>query len=136
MYTDSITLCLLFFQLKRLELKLKQFAEVETLLMRECEQMERTRQRIAAEKTSMRSSQFVSSGVSLPMAPPVGTATLNNASGNGMQQNFVSQQPFVSGYNQPLQSHMQQQGIYGLGQRQPPSSIQPPSSTQNAMSND
>lgn len=35
-------------QLKRLELKLKQFAEVETLLLKECEQVERARQRISA----------------------------------------------------------------------------------------
>ncbi|VAH94027.1 unnamed protein product [Triticum turgidum subsp. durum] len=35
-------------QLKRLELKLKQFAEVETLLLKECEQVDRARQRISA----------------------------------------------------------------------------------------
>ncbi|KAK9993674.1 hypothetical protein SO802_023377 [Lithocarpus litseifolius] len=40
-------------KLKRLELKLKQFAEVETFLMKECEQVERTRQRIAAERARM-----------------------------------------------------------------------------------
>ncbi|XP_044980605.1 SWI/SNF complex subunit SWI3C homolog [Hordeum vulgare subsp. vulgare] len=35
-------------QLKSLELRLKQFAEVETLLLKECEQVERARQRISA----------------------------------------------------------------------------------------
>ncbi|CAD6343881.1 unnamed protein product [Miscanthus lutarioriparius] len=41
-------------QLKRLELKLKQFAEVETLLLKECEQVERVRQRISAERVRTR----------------------------------------------------------------------------------
>ncbi|KAK6132338.1 hypothetical protein DH2020_033898 [Rehmannia glutinosa] len=69
--------------LKRLELKLKQFAEVEALLMRECEQMERTRQRITSERALMTSPQFVSTGVSPPMGPP-GIGALNT--GNSRQQ--------------------------------------------------
>ncbi|KAL0432225.1 UNVERIFIED_CONTAM: SWI/SNF complex subunit SWI3C [Sesamum latifolium] len=126
-------------QLKRLELKLKQFAEVETLLMRECEQMERARQRIASERALMMSAQFGSAGVSRPMGlPGVGNAIVNNTSGNSRQQVSGSPQTFVSGYgsNQPVHPHMslmQQQGMYGLGPRLPLSAIHPSSSASNAM---
>jgi SWI/SNF related-matrix-associated actin-dependent regulator of chromatin subfamily C len=50
-------------QLKRLELKLKQFAEVETLLLKECEQVERVRQRISADRARMRSALLGSTGM-------------------------------------------------------------------------
>ncbi|XP_066340408.1 SWI/SNF complex subunit SWI3C homolog [Miscanthus floridulus] len=53
-------------QLKRLELKLKQFAEVETLLLKECEQVERVRQRISAERVRMRSALLGPTGSGLP----------------------------------------------------------------------
>lgn len=133
-------------QLKRLELKLKQFAEIETLLMRECEQMERTRQRIVAERTLMMSGQFGSAGVPRPMGlPGVGNAVMNNSAGNNRQQVSGSQQqqPFASGYgnNQPMHPHMslmqqqQQQGMYGLGPRLPLSAIHPSSSAPNTMFN-
>ncbi|KAL8459473.1 hypothetical protein ACS0TY_036820 [Phlomoides rotata] len=133
-------------QLKRLELKLKQFAEIETLLMRECEQMERTRQRFAAERGLMMSSQFGSAGVPRPTGlPGVANAVVNNASGNSRQQIPGSQQPFVPGYgnNQPIHPHMslmqqqqqQQQGMYGLGPRLPLSAIHPSTSASNAMYN-
>ncbi|KAG8389764.1 hypothetical protein BUALT_Bualt01G0012500 [Buddleja alternifolia] len=125
-------------QLKRLELKLKQFAEVETLLMRECEQMERTRQRIAAERTLMMSAQFGSSGPSRPtgLPPGLGNAIVNNTSGNSRQQVSGPQQAFVPGYgnNQPIHPHislMQQHGMYGLGPRLPLSAIQPSTSASN-----
>ncbi|KAI3464540.1 hypothetical protein Pfo_021203 [Paulownia fortunei] len=129
-------------QLKRLELKLKQFAEVETLLMRECEQMERTRQRIASERALMMSAQFGSAGVSRPVSLPgagAGAAIATSTSGNIRQQVSGSQQPFISGYgnNQPILPHtsvMQQQGMYGLGPRLPLSAIQP-SSASNSMFN-
>ncbi|KAL2513143.1 SWI/SNF complex subunit SWI3C [Abeliophyllum distichum] len=125
-------------QMKRLELKLKQFAEVETLLMRECEQMERTRQRFAAERALMMSSQFGSAGTSRTMGQQaVGSAAVNNASGNNRQQGSGSQQPFISGYgsNQPVHPHIsliQQQGMYGLGPRLPLSAIHPSSSSSGA----
>ncbi|XP_047980414.1 SWI/SNF complex subunit SWI3C-like isoform X1 [Salvia hispanica] len=138
-------------QLKRLELKLKQFAEIETLLMRECEQMERTRQRIAAERGLMMSGQFGSAGVQRPMGlPVVSNAAMNNSAGNSRQQHVQgSHQPFVSGYGntQPIHPHMslmqqqqqqhqqQQQGMYGLGPRLPLSAIHPSSSAPNAMFN-
>ncbi|KAG6408323.1 hypothetical protein SASPL_131328 [Salvia splendens] len=137
-------------QLKRLELKLKQFAEFETLLMRECEQMERTRQRIAAEQALVMSGQFGSAGVQRPMGLP-GVSNCNSAMNNyaGNRQHIQgSQQPFVSGYgnNQPIHPHMslmqqqqqqqqQQQGMYGLGPRLPLSAIHPSSSAPNTMFN-
>jgi len=49
-----------------LELKLKQFAEVETLLLKECEQVERVRQRISAERVRMRSALLGPTGSGLP----------------------------------------------------------------------
>lgn len=128
--------------MKRLELKLKQFAEIETLLMRECEQMERTRQRIAAERGLMMSAQFGPAGVPRPTGLP---GVVNNASGNSRQQIPGPQQPFISGYgnNQPIHPHMslmqqqqqQQQGMYGLGPRLPLSAIHPSTSASNAMYN-
>ncbi|CAA2963154.1 SWI SNF complex subunit SWI3C [Olea europaea subsp. europaea] len=128
-------------QMKRLEMKLKQFAEVETLLMRECEQMERMRQRFAAERALMMSAQFGPAGTSQSMGPQaVATAVVNNASGNNRQQVSGSQQPFISGYgsNQPVHPHtslIQQHGMYGLGQRLPLSAMHPPpsSAVANAM---
>ncbi|KAL6522171.1 hypothetical protein OROMI_032048 [Orobanche minor] len=132
-------------QLKRLELKLKQFAEVETLLMRECEQMERARQRIAAERALMMSPQFGSPGVSRATSLPGASnpAAHNHTLGNSRQQVPGSQQPsFVSGYGNNQQIHPQnqmsmvhQQGMYGFGPRLPLSAIHTPptSSTSNAM---
>lgn len=129
-------------QLKRLELKLKQFAEVETLLMRECEQMERTRQRIAAERTVMMSAHLGSPGLSRPMGPSnVGPTMVNSNVGNNRQQVVSSSpQPFISGYanNQPTHAHMSlmsQQSMYGFGPRLPLSAIHPSSSTPNMMFN-
>ncbi|KAK6114912.1 hypothetical protein DH2020_007181 [Rehmannia glutinosa] len=121
-------------QLKRLELKLKQFAEVETLLMRECEQMERTRQRITSERALMTSPQFVSTGVSPPMGPP-GIGALNT--GNSRQQVSGSQNPpSIPGYgsSQYIHPHMHQQGMYGHGPRFPLAAIQPSSSASNSNS--
>ncbi|KAL5072351.1 hypothetical protein RYX36_011335 [Vicia faba] len=54
-------------QLKRLELKLKQFAEIETLLMKECEQVERAKQRFAAERTRVISARFGTAGTTPAM---------------------------------------------------------------------
>ncbi|CAK9169236.1 unnamed protein product [Ilex paraguariensis] len=124
-------------RLKRLELKLKQFAEVETLLMKECEQVDRARQRIAAERALIISSHFGPAGVTRPMGlPGIGPAMSHNNTGNNRQQ-VVSgspSQPFISGYgnNQPIHPHMSlmsQQTMYGLGPRLPLSAIHPSSST-------
>ena len=85
-------------QLKRLELKLKQFAEVETFLMKECEQVERTRQRIAAECARMISARFGSAGVTSPMSlPGVGPSMVNNMPatiGNKWSQLHLHNQAF------------------------------------------
>lgn len=111
--------------------------------MRECEQMERTRQRFAAERGLMMSGQFGPAGGPRPTGlPGVANAVVNNASGNSRQQMPGPQQPFVSGYgnNQPIHPHMslmqqQQQGMYGLGPRLPLSAIHPSTSASNAMFN-
>ncbi|XP_022940007.1 SWI/SNF complex subunit SWI3C-like [Cucurbita moschata] len=122
-------------QLKRLELKLKQFAEVETFLMKECEQVERTGQRFVAERARMLGVQFGAAGVSSPASlpgviPPV--VNNNRVSSPASRPNVISpppSQPSVSGYgnNQPLHPHMSyvpRQSMFGLGQRVPLSAIQ------------
>ncbi|XP_060214528.1 SWI/SNF complex subunit SWI3C isoform X1 [Lycium barbarum] len=123
-------------QLKRLELKLKQFAEVETLLMKECEQLERTRQRFATERARMMTTQPGSVRVSRPMGVSgAGAAVVSNTSNS--RQQVVSgppQQNFISGYGNNQQMHpqmsfMPQQGMYGFGPRLPLSAIHPSSST-------
>ncbi|XP_019231580.1 PREDICTED: SWI/SNF complex subunit SWI3C [Nicotiana attenuata] len=123
-------------QLKRLELKLKQFAEVETLLMKECEQLERTRQRFAAERARMMTVQPGSVRVSRPMGVSGAGAPVVSNTGNSRQQAVSGplQQNFISGYgnNQPMHPHMSfmpQQGMYGFGPRLPLSAIHPSSST-------
>ncbi|KAL6215010.1 hypothetical protein ACLB2K_014442 [Fragaria x ananassa] len=130
-------------QLKRLELKLKQFAEVETYLMKECEQVEKTRQRMIAERTRLISTRFGPAGVTPPInLAGVGPSMANNNTGNNRQQIMSpsASQPSVSGYsnNQPVHSHMPfmpQQSMLGLGPRMPLSSIQASSSAPNAMFN-
>ncbi|XP_050208575.1 SWI/SNF complex subunit SWI3C [Mercurialis annua] len=142
-------------QLKRLELKLKQFAEVETVLMRECEQVEKTRQRFAAERARVLStrigpagsagSQMNQAGISPSMA--------NNNMSSSRQQIMPpsSSQPSISAYgnNQQLHPHMsymqqrgqqqqqpQPQSMFPLGPRLPLAAIQPSSSApSNVMFN-
>ncbi|KAJ0086036.1 hypothetical protein Patl1_08309 [Pistacia atlantica] len=133
-------------QLKRLELKLKQFAEVETLLMRECEQVEKTRQRFAADRARVVSARFGTAGVpsqmNLPSAAP---SMVNNNVGNNRQQvmSASSSQPSIPGYgsspSQPVHPHMQfrpQQSMFPMGQRMPITSLQASSSSpSNVMFN-
>ncbi|KAL6870824.1 hypothetical protein ACP4OV_014672 [Aristida adscensionis] len=128
-------------QLKRLELKLKQFAEVETLLLKECEQVERVRQRIAAERVRMRSALLGSGGSSLPggsgaMPPnPAGMnprpvavpgsmpqASMPAPYTNNMQGHGLPQMPFL---------HQRQQ-MLSFGPRLPLSAIQTQPSAQAA----
>ncbi|KAG7943242.1 hypothetical protein I3843_15G029000 [Carya illinoinensis] len=122
-------------QLKRLELKLKQFAEVETFLMKECEQAERTRQRYAAERNRMISTRFGPAGVASPSLP--GPSMVNNNTNNRQQIMSASpSQPSIPGYgnNQPVHPHMPfmpRQQMFGLGPRLPIAAIQQPSSTSN-----
>ncbi|XP_059631785.1 SWI/SNF complex subunit SWI3C isoform X2 [Cornus florida] len=124
-------------QLKRLELKLRQFAEVETLLMKECEQVERARQRIAAERIRMISTQYGPAGVTPSTSlPGVGPAMVNSSGSNRQQVISGSpspSQPFVSGYgnNQsihPRMPFMSQRPMYGIGPRLPLSALHPSSS--------
>ncbi|GMN45550.1 hypothetical protein TIFTF001_014748 [Ficus carica] len=135
-------------QLKRLELKLKQFAEVETFLMKECEQVERQRQRLFAERARYMATRMGPAGVSSPMNPPAaGPSMANNNTGNNNRQQVMSaapSQPSISGYNntnQPQQVHphmpfMPRQPMFGLGPRLPLSALQPSSSApSNAMFN-
>lgn len=132
-------------QLKRLELKLKQFAEVETLLMKECEQVERARQRFAAERARIISTRFGPTGVTSPMnLPGVAPALVSNNTGNNRQQIISASpsQPSISGYgnNQQMHPHMSfmpRQPMFSFGPRLPLAAIQPSSSTPspNAMFN-
>nr|XP_043606317.1 SWI/SNF complex subunit SWI3C isoform X2 [Erigeron canadensis] len=115
-------------QLKRLELKLKQFAEVESLLIKECEQLERGRQRVSTERGLMLSSQF---GATRPTGlPGVGSSMVNNSPGPSRPPGS-NQQPFISGFpsNQPMHPQMTQQSMFGLGPRLPLSAINPSSSS-------
>ncbi|KAJ4700720.1 SWI/SNF complex subunit SWI3C-like [Melia azedarach] len=131
-------------QLKRLELKLKQFAEVETLLMRECEQVEKTRQRFVTERARIVSARFGPAGVPSQMSLPGVTPTMvNNNMGNNRppMMSASPSQPSISGYgtNQPVHPHMQfrpQQQMFPLGPRMPLPSLQASSSApSNVMFN-
>lgn len=119
-------------QLKRLELKLKQFAEVETLLMKECEQVEKTRQRLAAERMRIISTRFGAPGVtSHAGVTGVASPMANSSSGNPRQAGISASPSQLSapGYanNQQIPSHMpfiqQRQAVFPLGPRLPLSAI-------------
>ncbi|EEF42121.1 DNA binding protein, putative [Ricinus communis] len=126
-------------QLKRLELKLKQFAEVETFLMRECEQVEKTRQRFAAERARILSTRIGPAGATSQMSLAGVTPSMgNNNIGSSRQQVMPtsSSQPSISGYgnNQQVHPHMsfmqrgQPQPMFPVGPRLPLAAIQPSSS--------
>uniref|UniRef100_A0A7N0ZRS4 SWI/SNF complex subunit SWI3C n=1 Tax=Kalanchoe fedtschenkoi TaxID=63787 RepID=A0A7N0ZRS4_KALFE len=137
-------------QLKRLELKLKQFAEVETLLMKECEQVEKSRQRLAAERTRIISSRFGAPGMASPPSM-LATNLVNNNAGPSRQTvispTATASQPGINyGNNQMMHPHMSfvpnqqqqhpsQQQMFGFGPRLPLNAIQPPSSVHNVMFN-
>jgi len=133
--------CCFYCQLKRLELKLKQFAEIETLLMKECEQLERTKQRFAAERSRVISARLGTAGATPTMAASgVGPSMASN--GNNRQQMISASpsQPSISGYgsNQSLHPHMSfapRPSMFGLGQRLPLSMIQQSQSPSTAMFN-
>ncbi|GLT84964.1 hypothetical protein SLE2022_031690 [Rubroshorea leprosula] len=130
-------------QLRRLELKLKQFAEVETLLMKECEQVEKTRQRFAAERARIISAGFRSPGVASQMSVPgLAPAVVNNNIGNSRQQVISSppSQPSISGYgsNQQVHPHMPfmpRQTMFPMGPRVPLTAMQASTSAPNVMIN-
>lgn len=103
--------------------------------MKECEQVERMKHRMAAERAIMLSTQFGPAVVTRPTGlPGVGPAMVHNNTGN-IRQPVVSggpSQPFISGYdnNQPIHPHaspLQQQPTFGLGLRLPLAAINPSS---------
>ncbi|KAI3873538.1 hypothetical protein MKX03_009448, partial [Papaver bracteatum] len=131
-------------QLKRLELKLKQFAEVETLLMKEGEQVEKARQRLAAERVHIISTRFAPGG-----ALNANTATLQGAVAGSVGNNLVNSSRQVGmpgglpvqtnmipgGYGNnsgvathPHMSFMPRQPMFSYGPRLPLSAIHPSSS--------
>ncbi|KAJ7959161.1 SWI/SNF complex subunit SWI3C [Quillaja saponaria] len=129
-------------QLKRLELKLKQFAEIETLLLKECEQVERTRQRYAAERARIISTRLGPGGASPGMSlSGVGPSMVNNTGNNRPVIPASPSQPSMTGYSnsQPVHPHMSfvpRPSMFGLGPRLPLSVMQQSSSTpSNAMFN-
>ncbi|GMH00724.1 hypothetical protein Nepgr_002563 [Nepenthes gracilis] len=125
-------------QLKRLELKLKQFAEVETLLMKEYELVEKRRQRFAAERARVMASRFGSAGVASAVNLPPAMTTNTNISNNRQQVMSASpSQPSVSGFgnlplNHPSTTFMQRQPMFSFGPRLPLSAIQSSSSAPSA----
>ncbi|KAL0917718.1 hypothetical protein M5K25_012801 [Dendrobium thyrsiflorum] len=125
-------------QLKRTELKLKQFAEVETLLLKECEQAERMRQRLSAERARMMSACFAPLA-SVGGALPASTGHLNPITpampAAGGQ---VSLSPYGNNMPHPHIQYMQRQQMFPLGPpRLPLSTIHLSSSpsSQNLMFN-
>ncbi|KAL3736724.1 hypothetical protein ACJRO7_025632 [Eucalyptus globulus] len=119
-------------QLKRLELKLKQFAEVETLLMKECEQVEKTRQRLAAERMRIISTRFGATGVTSHAGVTGVASPMANSSSGNPRQAVISASPSQlsnPGYatNQQIPPHMpfiqQRQAVFPLGPRLPLSAI-------------
>ncbi|CAI0601540.1 unnamed protein product [Linum tenue] len=133
-------------QLKRLELKLKQFAEVETLLMRECDQVEKMRQRFSTERARMKStdvgSMLPASHINRAGVEPSSMPANNMVNNNRPQMMPTASQPSVSGYGNNSQQqqvvHPQmpfmQRGpsMFSMGPRLPLSAIQPSSSSGQA----
>ncbi|KAK7320982.1 hypothetical protein VNO77_30996 [Canavalia gladiata] len=130
-------------KLKRLELKLKQFAEIETFLMKECEQIEKVRQRFASDRARVVSARLGTGGATPPMnVVGVGPSMINSNSNDRQPMiSASSSQPSISGYgnNQPVPRHLpfvQRPSMFGLGQRLPLSMIQQPqSASSNPMFN-
>ncbi|CAJ1971908.1 unnamed protein product [Sphenostylis stenocarpa] len=128
-------------KLKRLELKLKQFAEIETQLMKECEQVEKLRQRFASERSQVVSARLGNGGTTPLNVSGVGPSMVNNNSNSRQQMvSASSSQPSISGYgnSQPVHPHMSfvpRPSMFGLGQRLPLSMIQQSQSASNPMFN-
>lgn len=132
-------------QLKRLELKLKQFAELETLLLKECEQAERMRQRLSTERIRMMSTRFgassnnaPSAGGAPPAAPVAAAAAMGTNPATGQPPMVAPASAQASFANSLNAGHrqmqlMQRQQMFGFGPRLPLSAIHPsPASSQNA----
>ena len=123
--------------------------------MRECEQVEKTRQRFAAERVRMLSTRIGPAGVTSQVNPAgVAPSMVNNNVGNNRQQVMPSSssQPSIPGYGNsnpthphnsqqvhPHMSYLQRghpQPMFPLGPRLPMAAIQPSSSApSNVMYN-
>ncbi|XP_010530586.1 PREDICTED: SWI/SNF complex subunit SWI3C-like [Tarenaya hassleriana] len=108
-----------------MELKLKQFAEIETLLMKECEQVEKTRQRFAAERARMLSTRFGSNN--------------NNNTPRQQQQQLTTSSSLLPSFHQQIHPQMQfmarqQQPAFSFGPRFPLNSLQNSSASPNQPS--
>ncbi|RRT66493.1 hypothetical protein BHE74_00047346 [Ensete ventricosum] len=132
-------------QLKRLELKLKQFAEVETLLLKECEQAERMKQRLSAERVRIMSTRIGPTTNNIPSSAGVTTtapAAVNTNSGQPAVSPLVGQVNMPqAAYDNNLPGHhqmplVQRQQMFAFGPRLPLSAIHPaPGSSQNVVFN-
>jgi len=130
-----------------MELKLKQFAEIETLLMKECEQVEKTRQRFSAERARMLSARFGSPGGISPQTNNLQGMSLSTGGNNinslmhqqhqQQQASATSQPSIIPGFsnNPQVQAQMhfmarqqqqqqQQQQAFSFGPRLPLNAIQ------------
>ncbi|KAF9608995.1 hypothetical protein IFM89_012334 [Coptis chinensis] len=137
---QRMTASIINHQLRKVEVKLKQFAEVETVLLKECEQVERARQRLAAERIRIKSTGFVPSRATTAttITGGVSSALPNNVLNN--RQPVMSASPAQTnnsgfGNNQPTHPHMPflpQRTMFGYGPRLPLSAIHPTSSAPSA----
>ncbi|KAL2642035.1 hypothetical protein R1flu_009622 [Riccia fluitans] len=86
-------------QLKKLELKLKQFSELETILGKECEQVEKARSKVISERARMMQSRGLNS-----TAPPIQAQSASTASASHskappqMQPTTSSSAAYSKGY--------------------------------------
>ncbi|KAG9458925.1 hypothetical protein H6P81_003433 [Aristolochia fimbriata] len=119
-------------KLKRLELKLKQFAELETLLLKECEQVESTRQRLSAERARFVSTRFGQSGPpNVPSVPTASNASSNNLNPSNRQTVLsttmsgpLNISPFSNNQStQPHMSFMPRQQMFPFAPRVPLSMV-------------
>lgn len=135
---QRMTASIINHQLRKLDTKLKQFAEVETLLMKECEQVEKVRQRLAAERTRIKSTGFVPSRPNTSGIPGgVASAMANNVMNTRPIMSISPAQTNMSAYgnNQPTHpqmSFMSRPSMFQFGPRLPLSAIHPSSSTPSA----
>lgn len=133
-------------QLKRLELKLKQFAEVETMLLKESERLEAMRQQLVTQRVQLLSTRFTSTGGTIPGgSSSMVSNPMNQATGLRplMMPGSVSQSSMPAMYANNMQGHpqmallQQRQQMLSFGPRLPLSAINPgsSSSTPNMMFN-
>lgn len=131
-------------QLKRLELKLKQFAEVETNLLKESERFELMRQQLAAQRARILSTRLPSTGGTLPGG---GSSMTSNPMNQGtglrppMMQGLMPQSSMPAMYANNMQGHpqmaallQQRQQMLSFGPRLPLSAIHPGTSSSSGPS--